>query len=233
MDFRTRLLRTLRAVESVLQEPGVLVVGSEVPNLLEPGARSALVVSQDVDIAVPVERLAAVKAKLRNVHGLVQSQEEPSVWLPEHDDLIEVNFIGLDARGVTYVLEDDELPLLVFGDLSLLQPRGSLHIEDLVIPVPRPAGLVLEKLLTDRSGEKGDRDLLVALALLLVSDQEDLTELETMYRSLRPERRYSVRSALSVLSLLEPRLNMPDPIPHRALIAGLMAGFEQAEPDDG
>ncbi|HEU4581572.1 MAG TPA: hypothetical protein VFS67_25110 [Polyangiaceae bacterium] len=36
MEFRTRLLETLRAVRSVLEAPGVLVGGSEVPNLLEP-----------------------------------------------------------------------------------------------------------------------------------------------------------------------------------------------------
>jgi hypothetical protein len=54
VSFRTKLLATLREIEPVLVEPGVLVAGSEVPNLLEPGAASSLVVSQDVDIAVPV-----------------------------------------------------------------------------------------------------------------------------------------------------------------------------------
>ncbi|MGA2766328.1 MAG: hypothetical protein ABSG17_23535 [Spirochaetia bacterium] len=61
----------------------------------------------------------------------------------------------------------------------------------------RPAGLILEKLITDRSGEKGDRDLLVALAL----------------------------------SLLEPRLQMPDPTPHRSLVADLLAELEGMERD--
>jgi len=41
-----RLLETLRAVRSVLNEPGVLVGGLEVPNLLEIDARSSLVVSE-------------------------------------------------------------------------------------------------------------------------------------------------------------------------------------------
>jgi len=40
-DFRRLLLRTLQAIQPVLREPGVLVVGSEVPNLLEAGARCA------------------------------------------------------------------------------------------------------------------------------------------------------------------------------------------------
>lgn len=189
-----------------------MVAGSEVPNLLEPDARSTLVVSQDVDIAVPVERHAAVKESLGAVVGLVRSKEEPSVWLPREADLIEVNFIGWDAHsaraGTTYVLEDAELPLLVFGHLSLLRPGRTLLIEDLLIPLPRAAGLLLEKLLTDRSGEKGDRDLLVALALLLVSEESDFAEIELLYKGLAPDHRYAVRSGLSTLSLLEPRMHI-------------------------
>ena len=234
MDFRARLLSTLRAVEPILREPGVLVAGSEVPNLLEPDARSSMVVSQDVDIAVPVDRHAAVKHGLSRIHGLAPSQEEPSVWLPASNDLIEVNFIGMDTHGErpdeTYVLEDRELPLLVFRHLSLLSPGEPVTVEDLVIPVPKPAGLLLEKLLTDRSGEKGDRDLLVALGLLILCTASDREELVSQYRGLPAEDRYAVRSGLSVLSFLEPRAYMPDPTPHRGLIAGLMARLEQAEP---
>jgi hypothetical protein len=234
-DFRSRLVRTLRAVEPVLREKGVLIAGSEVPNLLEPAARSTLIVSKDLDIAVPVERHAAVKARLRELRGLRRSEEEPSVWLPLEAELLEVNFIGMDTRaeraGETYVLEDSELPLLVFAQLSLLRPGKPLDIEGLAVPVPRPAGLLLEKLLTDRSGEKGDRDLLVALALVLVSKPSDLTELETLYRGLSAELRFAARSGLSALSLLEPRVQMPDPTPHRALLAGLMSRLENTEPE--
>lgn len=233
MEFRTRLFRTLRAVEPILREPGILVAGSEVPNLLEPEARSTLVVSQDVDIAVPVERHAMVKAGVRNLRDLAPSPEEPTVWLPRDPNLLEVNFIGMDAgserAGQTYVLEDDELPLLVFGRLSLLRPGRTVDFEGLPVPVPRPAGLLLEKLLTDRSGEKGDRDLLVALALLSVCDEHDLAEVVTMYQDLAAEDRYAARSGLSVLSLLGPRPQMPDPGPHRARIAGLVASLEQTE----
>lgn len=231
MDFRARLLGTLRAIRPVLRVPGVLVAGSEVPNLIEPDARSSLIVSQDVDIALPVDRLGDVKTALREVRGLARSAEEPSVWLPQRGDLIEVNFIGMDARGDTYLIEDEELPLLVFGHLSLLRPREPLLIEDFPVPVPRPAGLILEKLVTDRSGEKGDRDLLVALALLLVSQPADLTELERMYRSLPPEERYAVRSGLSVLSLAAPLPHMPDPTLHRERVSRVMARLERTESD--
>jgi hypothetical protein len=210
-----------------------MVAGSEVPNLLEPDARSTLVVSQDVDIAVPVDRHAAVKARLGEVDGLARSEEEPSVWLPRDVDLIEVNFIGRDTgstrAGETYVFEDAELPLLVFGHLSLLRPGRTLTIENTLIPLPRPAGLMLEKLLTDRSGEKGDRDLLVALALLLVSAESDLMEIEEQYHGLTPDLRYAVRSGLSTLSLLEPRLHMPDPTRHRPLVADLLERLERTE----
>jgi hypothetical protein len=167
-----------------------------------------------------------------SVIGLQQSTEEPSVWLPQRPELIEVNFIGVDSgarAGETYVLEDATLPLLVFGNLGWLQPGNPVHVGDLVIPVPRPAGLLVEKLLTDRSGEKGDRDLLVVMGLLLVSAPADLDELERLYRSLSPEQRYSLRSNLSVLSLLEPRRYMPDPVPHRRQLAQLMARLESGD----
>jgi hypothetical protein len=99
MDFRTRLLRTLRAITPVLEQPGVLVAGSEVPNLLEPDARSSLVVSLDVDIAIPIHRHADVKMRLHEVRGLAHSVEEPPVWLPTEEDLFEVNFIGREKRS--------------------------------------------------------------------------------------------------------------------------------------
>jgi hypothetical protein len=44
VTFRDRLLRTLEAAPPVLDLPGAIVVGSEVPNLLQPGAASTLVV---------------------------------------------------------------------------------------------------------------------------------------------------------------------------------------------
>jgi hypothetical protein len=125
--FRDRLLATIGAARAVLEVPGVLVVGSEVPNLLEPDAASTLVVSQDLDIGVPVDRHAAVKCRL--AREFRPSPDEPSVWVSRSGDLLEVNSVGIDPAqdpAEAYVIADDELPLLVFGALSLLGPRAGL-----------------------------------------------------------------------------------------------------------
>jgi hypothetical protein len=209
-----------------------MVAGSEVPNLLEAGAASTLVVSQDVDLLVPVSAHEAVKDRLGTITRLVPSSDEPSVWIPrpEEPDLIEVNFIGADPTIVdpidTYEREDDRLPLMVFGPLSLLVPGPVIEIDGLAIPVPRAAGLALEKLVTDRTGEKGDRDLLVVAGLLAVMSAADLDELSARYRELPPEMREAVRTNLSILALLDARPGMPDPRPHRGAIAALLARLE-------
>jgi hypothetical protein len=124
------------------------------------------------------------------------------------------------------VIEDGELPLLVFGQLSFLRPAEPLVIEGLAIPVPRPAGLLLEKNDPDRTGEKGDRDLLVVLGLLLVAAPADLEELETIYTGLPADLQYAILSNLTVLSLLEPRAHMPDPRHHRHLVGDLLRRLE-------
>jgi hypothetical protein len=236
VEFRSRLLATLKAIEPVLKVEGVIVAGSEVPNLLQPDAQSTLIVSEDVDIAVPVEQHTEVKRSLTAVRGLRPSREEPSVWLPDNHDLIEVNFIGMDSsearRGQTYVLEDSELPLLVFASLSHLRPGKPISVDGLTIPVPQPASLLLEKLVTDRSGVKGDRDLLVVLGLLLTAKRGDLDELGTLYSKLSAGERYSIRSNLTILSLLEPHHQMPDPSAHRAVVRDLLRRLEQEQSGD-
>jgi len=86
MTFRDRLAATIAAARSVLEAPEVLVVGSEVPNLLEQDAASTLVVSQDLDIGVPVARHADVKRRLPQLRSaFTPSSEEPSVWTPRSD----------------------------------------------------------------------------------------------------------------------------------------------------
>jgi hypothetical protein len=216
----------LRLLRPVLEAPGILVVGSEVPNLLEPGAASTLVVSQDVDLGIPIDRVAAVKKRLRTIEGLAPSAQEPSVYLPAATDLIEVNFLGLDPAireaDETYVLEDAELPLMVFGPLGLLRPGPIVSVEDFRVPLPRTADLIVEKLLTDRSGEKGARDLLVVAGLLATAVPSDLDEAARVSRGLSAESRHAVASNLTVLSLMEARPGMPDPAPVRALVRRLL-----------
>jgi hypothetical protein len=160
VTFKDRLLATLRAVEPILDVPGVLVAGSEVPNLLEANVAATLVVSQDVDLAIPVTAHEEVKARLDQITRLVPSSDEPSVWVPrpEAPELIEVNFIGLDPAIIepldTYEKQDHRLPLMVFGPLSLLAAGAVVEIDGLRIPLPQPSGLALEKLVSDRTGEK-------------------------------------------------------------------------------
>jgi hypothetical protein len=229
VTFRDRLRATIRAARPVLEEPGVMIVGSEVPNLLEPGAAATLVVSRDLDIGVPVDHHAAVKRRLADLSGLHPSPDEPSVFTPSSPDLLEVNFVGMDPRLdplEAYVLDDGQLPLLVFGALSLISPGAEIVLDGTRVCLPQPAGLLLEKLVSDRTGEKGERDLLVALALITVSGPPDLDAFEDAYRRLRPELRHAVRSNLTILSLMEPREGMPDPRSRRAEVATLLRRLE-------
>ena len=232
--FRDRLVATIRAARPVLESPGALVVGSEVPNLLEKGAAATLVVSLDLDVGVPVSQHAALKERLGELREFEPSAEEPSVWTPLSPGLLELNFVGIDPGQdptEAYVFEDDRLPLLVFGALSLVSRGAEVEVGGTRLTLPRPAGLLLEKLVTDRTGEKGERDLLVALGVLAAATPEDLDELESLYRSLRPELRGAVRSNLTILSLLAPRSGMPDPRPRRADVAALLRRIEAADPE--
>jgi hypothetical protein len=228
--FRDKLIATLRALGPVLEEPGVLIVGSEVPNLLQTGAASTLVVSQDVDVGVPIDRVQAFKARLGRVEGLIRSEEEPSVYVPTASGLIEANFLGLDRRirepGETYVFEDPELPLMVFGPLGLLRPGRVVDVEGLRVPLPRTADLMVEKLLTDRTGEKGARDLLVVAGLLSETTASDLDDFVAVARSLSPESRHSVASSLTLLSLMDGRPGMPSPDLVRRHVTQLLSTLE-------
>jgi hypothetical protein len=232
MRFRDRLLSTLRHVQPVLDVPGVLVGGSQVPNLLEPDAASTLVVSRGVDLVVPIGQHREVIAALERTQGFSPTPDEPSVWLPADPGLLEVNFIGSDPElrdaANSYVLEDDRLPLLVFGLLSLLREGLTVHVGELRARLPRPAGLLVEKLLTERSGLKGQRDLLVALGMLLIASDDDLQETVEVVAGLTPEQHAVVRNGLTVLSLTQPLAGMPDPTTARDRVASLLARLEAA-----
>jgi hypothetical protein len=80
--FRDRLFATLRAIRALLDETGVLIVGSRVPNLLQPDAASTLVVSQGVDVGVHVDHHVAVKRRVEALQQFRPSLEEPSVLVP-------------------------------------------------------------------------------------------------------------------------------------------------------
>ena len=228
-SFRDRLHATLRAIRPVLEVPGVLVVGSQVPNLLEPNAASTLVVSLDVDVAVPVSQCAAVKTALRRLRDFVQSSDEPSVYCATDPELLELNLLGMDPLmddpESARVDGDPEVPLLVFGSLGRLRPGEPVHLGEpnaIDVPLPRLEDLLIEKLLTDRSGVKGDRDLLVAMGLLQLARPASLDGAIRSVRALRAEHRATVQGNLTLLSVLTPHANMPDPLAGRALVADLL-----------
>jgi hypothetical protein len=208
----------------------VLVIGSEVPNLLENDAASTLVVSEDVDIGVPVGSHAGVKLALTSLDVFEPSAHEPSVWVPRNEELIEVNFVGMNPQGdveePAFVLEDATLPLLVFGYLSFLRLGRIVQVDGVRIPLPRPAGLMLEKLVTDRTGVKGDRDLLVVMGLLLTAEADDVDEFVTGVGRLSVELRQAVLSNLTVLSLMSPHAEMPDPTLHRQRISEILSRLD-------
>ena len=121
----------------------------------------------------------------------------------------------LDVRGV--LVAGSEVP----QDVDLAIP-----IDGLRIPLPQPAGLVLEKLVSDRTGEKGDRDLLVVAGLLAAMTPSDYEQLERVYLGLPIELCHQVRSNLSILSLLEARPGMPDPRAQRPAVDALVRRLE-------
>jgi hypothetical protein len=130
--------------------------------------------------------------------------------------------------GDTYVFEDAVLPLMVFGPLGLLRPGRVIAVEGLRLPLPRRAGLIVEKLLTDRTGEKGVRDLLVVAGLLAGAGAADLDECLQVSRGLSAESRHAVRSNLTILSLLDGRAGMPDPASVRPHVRRLLSIMERA-----
>lgn len=230
MRFRDRLEATLRAVAPLFEVPGVMVGGSEVPNLMLPDGVSTLVVSEAVDLVVPVAAHSEVCRRLPRLNGLIPSPDEPSVWLPTSNDRIEVNFIGQNPGSVdpadTYVLESPELPLMVFGPLGLLRPGPTVVVGGVSVVLPRVAGQVIEKLLSDRGGLKGTRDLLVVAGLLGFATSGDVAEIETLFAGLDDELRHTVRSNLVVLSLLQPLIDMPDPRAARPAVHALLERFD-------
>lgn len=121
-----------------------MVGGSQVPNLLQPDAAATLVVSHDVDLVVPVAAHRQVRDALARVTGYQPSAAEPSVWLPDDPQRLEINFIGRDPSmretADSYVLEDTML-LGNLAVLSLMQPLPGM-------PDPTRGRAAVEALLT-------------------------------------------------------------------------------------
>jgi hypothetical protein len=207
-----------------------MVGGSQVPNLLQPDAAATLVVTQDVDLVVPVAAHQQVREALGRVIGYRPSAAEPSVWLPDDPQRLEINFIGCDPSmretADSYVLEDASLPLLVFGLLGLLRHGATIEASGVRVPLPRPAGLLVEKLLTERAGLKGERDLLVALGLLIQCNEADLVEVTKIFQQLPADARTMLLGNLAVLSLMQPLPGMPDPTRGRAAVEAFIARLQ-------
>jgi hypothetical protein len=192
-----------------------MVGGSQVPNLLEPNAAATLVVSQNIDLVVPIAAHAQVRGAL-----------------PGSDpERLEINFIGrnpdLHENTDSYVLEDPTLPLMVFGLLGFLREGEAIDAGGVRVPLPRPAGLLVEKLLTERSGLKGERDLLVALGLLMHCGESDVAEVTELFRQLPGDARATLLANLAVLSFMRPLPAMPDPDRGRDLVEALLARLRE------
>ena len=104
-----------------------------------------------------------------------------------------------------------------------------MEVEGVRVPLPRPAGLLMEKLLTERSGLKGERDLLVALGLLMTSSEPDVDEFADLFRRLSADTRTMLLANLALLSLMEPLPEMPDPHRGRELIEALIVRLRGME----
>jgi hypothetical protein len=111
---------------------------------------------------------------------------------------------------------------MVFGPLGFVRRGKHVDVDGVAVPLPAPSGLTLEKLVTDRTGDKGDRDLLVALGLLGLMSDAEIEELVGLVGTLPPDVVHAVRSNLTLLSLLEWRAGMPDPVAGRGLVQALL-----------
>jgi hypothetical protein len=150
--------------------------------------------------------------------------------LPDDPQRLEINFIGRDPSmretADSYVLEDTRLPLLVFGLLGFLRQGTTIEASGVRATLPRPAGLLVEKLLTERAGLKGERDLLVALGLLIQCHKIDLTEVTKIFQQLPADARTMLLGNLAVLSLMHPLPGMPDPTRGRAAVEALLTRLQ-------
>ena len=171
-------------------------------------AKSTTGRSRISNLGVLVDRHAAVKERLDELREFEPSADDPSVWTPRAAGLLELNFVGMDPAqdpAEAYVLEDDRLPLLVFGALSLVSRGAEIEIGGTrVSPCRAPPACCSRSSITDRTGEKGERDLLVALGRARHVDRR------------RPRRARAPVPAAAARAASRGPVQPDDPLPARA-----------------
>lgn len=65
----------------------------------------------------------------------------------------------------------------------------------------------------------------------MTAESNDLLELAATYHALTAELRHTVRSNLTILSLMTPRSGMPDPGPERGRVVNVLRRLEAGETD--
>ena len=74
---------------------------------------------------------------------------------------------------------------------------------------------------------KGERDLLVALGLLMHCGESDVAEVTELFQQLPGDARATLFANLAVLSLMRPLPAMPDPVRGRDLVEALLARLRE------
>lgn len=169
-EFKKKLLNTLSILKKI---PEIIIIGSEVPNILSLSNDiddSNLFVSQDIDIGIPVKLADNVKFYLTYLEQYyTKSIFEPSVFLPNTEEYLEINFLGIDKRlynfDEVYIYDNDNLSFMVFGNLSLIESQRII-VDGNELNIAEPISLIFEKLLSERNYIKIERDLYVVALLL-------------------------------------------------------------------
>ncbi|MBE7439598.1 MAG: hypothetical protein HS115_14165 [Spirochaetales bacterium] len=219
-------MNTLRDLRPVADQ--VIVIGSEVPNLSRIHSGADLFVSQDIDLAVPIENLERTDEQIPMLfEHYRQSSDEPSILLPRDDARLEINFLGVDFRSQD--LDDISLhrgrhiSFLAFGTLTLIKPVD-LTIEKHRFRVAEHRSLFLEKILTERSSIKGERDLYVAaLVFKEIQSPQEIIHMREDILALDSERKFFASDNLASLILMIEK-GHPDLRNSVSLLKELLAG---------
>ncbi|MEW5692344.1 MAG: hypothetical protein AB1765_03500 [Candidatus Hydrogenedentota bacterium] len=205
ISFRTKLLNTLKILKDIL--PHTIIIGSEVPNLIRINKKVDLFVSEDIDVGIPVLKFKIIKSGIKRLlKKYYVSRDEPSILCPKTNELLEINFLGIDKNlddlDDVYIFRDGLVSFIVFGTLSLIKGK-KVSINGMKVILAEPASLLVEKLLTERSHIKGERDIIVAGLLLEVIDiKKEMKHILAMINALNKDKRYLIQDNLSTLILI-------------------------------